>query len=125
MKLVAIITQEELQAPLSRCTGNDSSGNYYTTRLNRSPTRDFVLRWRKSRRHEPIQVGCCRLRIELLAAQNFCKFEGDKVRATFFHDNDGIIRLRARRSEGGGIEIGRADGGDFRGRGFTKTFAQA
>jgi hypothetical protein len=106
--LVKEIEESELRKPISRWTGNDASRQHHTGLLNPSESRDFVLHWKKSAGdYHPELVGYFRLRLEQLVTAGWCKREGDKIRVTFYHDQDGVIRLRVRRAEAGGIVIPR------------------
>ena len=107
-ELVKRIEEEEQREPISRWTGNDASNRHHTGLLNPSESRDFVLRWKKSASdNHPGLIGFFRLRLEQLVAAGWCKREGDKVRVTFYHDEEGVIRLRIRKADGGGILIPR------------------
>lgn len=106
MKLVNRIKEGALRDPQSQCTGNDATNRFYTTKLNSSIERDFVLWWRKSAAHESVLVGIYRFQLEQLVEQGFCRRIGDKIQVTFFHDSDGFIRLRNRRSDPQGYDVG-------------------
>lgn len=104
---VELITEIQLENPISRWTGNDVSGKWNTTLLKRTETRDLVLHWRRSARHPPRLVGFFRLHVEDLIASGYCRaMTCHKVRINLFHDNDGGIRLRLRRTDGGGLLLG-------------------
>lgn len=64
MKTIAQIAQSEVRKPLSRCTGNDASGSFYTILWNPSATRDLELHWKKSAGSSVVAVGIFRLRLE-------------------------------------------------------------
>ena len=108
MELARQITESELRRPYSRWTGNDASGRWHTGRLNFSGTRDFVLHWRETAQAPPWFVGCFRLCLSGLVDAGHCKLEGNKVRVTLYHDSDGMIRVRVRRADSGGVALGRA-----------------
>jgi hypothetical protein len=106
--LVKRIEESEMREPISRWTGNDVSKRHHTGLLNPSPSRDFVLRWKKSAAdNDPELIGFFRLRLEQLVTAGWCKREGDKIRVTFYHDENGVVRLRVRRNGDGGIAIPR------------------
>lgn len=109
MKLINRIKEAELRDPRSHCTGNDATNRFYTTKLNPSIERDFMLLWRKFSADESVLVGCYRFQLEQLVEQGFCRRVGDKIQVTFFHDSDGFIRVRNRRSDPHGYDVGILD----------------
>lgn len=109
MNLIKRIPESELRKPSSRCTGNDASGNFYTTRWNPSDARDLKLSWRKSVSSGVVIAGFFHLYLEELIRQDFCKREEDKIRFTIWHDDDRWLRVRIRRTVGGVVPITQLD----------------
>ena len=109
METIAQIALSEVRKPMSRCIGNDASGNFYTILWNPSATRDLKLHWKKSAGSTVVLVGIFRLRLEEWSKQGHCKREGDKIRFTIWHDDDRWLRVRIHRADGGGLKVARLD----------------